>query len=170
MNTLSVNQRILIAAFVGFVVGVGSVLVWDFGKIEPLGDKGKSLTEEQMSDTDNESTEKTAPILIGETDSVDIDDQNAGSFVKITSVTLGRPGWVVIHEDSNGKLGNALGAQLYREGWSIGTVELLRNTVAGNTYFAVLYNDNGNKAFELGVDAMIVDTDQNPTMDSFKVY
>jgi len=77
-----------------------------------------------------------------------INDQNAGLEVELTEVVLDKSGWVAIHEDAGGALGNILGAQLFDAGEGKGTVSLLRATDPGKTYYAVVYTDNGDRQFD----------------------
>lgn len=72
-------------------------------------------------------------------DSITVDDQDAGDSVFITSMSLSESRWVVIHEDSNGELGNILGARLFPKEAEQGEVSLLRGTEKGESYYAVLY-------------------------------
>src|SRR3989344_1020863 len=168
MNTLSINQKILIAALIGFLIGASAVLVWDVSRSKTVvRDTGESTSNDKMTEPVVEE-EKMAPILLGAKDRIDADDQTAGSLVNILTIQLERAGWVAVHEDNNGKLGNVLGAAWFPSGTSRGGVELLRDTMAGNTYHVVLYNDNDNKIFELGTDALIVDDQQNPVLDTFR--
>src|SRR3989344_2541220 len=170
MKTLSINQKILISALIGFVIGASAVLVWNVSQKQSTSNEKKIVAEVDNNESNdvktlnNQQMQETsvAPVLVGEKDRVDVDDQRAGSAVNVLVIELGNPGWVAIQEDHDGELGNVLGAAWFPQGTSQGSVELLRDTIPGNTYHVVLYNDNGNKAFELGVDAMIVDSQQNP--------
>ncbi len=167
MYTLSINQKILISAFVGFTIGIGTVLIWNIDtkvkNSEKYQKEEKVITKEERT-----LTKKGFPVLSGETARVDIVNQEAGSYVRVSNVILEHSGWVAIHEDLNGKLGNVLGAYLFPEGVSRGSVELLRDTTPGNIYYAVLYSDNGDRAFELGVDSILIDKDQQPIMATFE--
>ncbi|HEY4514933.1 MAG TPA: hypothetical protein VJJ22_02120 [Candidatus Paceibacterota bacterium] len=85
--------------------------------------------------------------------SVMVANQSAGGMVKIDKVSLTSDGWVVIHEDRDGKPGNALGAQRFDKGtYTGGQVELARSTVAGGKYYAMLHMDDGDKMFDLKTD------------------
>jgi hypothetical protein len=105
-------------------------------------------------------------ILSGE-NAILVRDQEAGIIVNVELVTLENAGWVVIHEDNNGLLGNALGAQLFLSGVNSGTVELLRGMEAGNTYHAVVRQDDGDRAFDLVRDLLLSDGRGNPVQVSF---
>jgi len=80
----------------------------------------------------------------------------------------GANGWVVIHESSNGAPGNILGAQRFDAGaYSGGSVELLRDTLAGQTYFAMLHLDNNDKSFDHNTDLPVLDDTERIVMTSF---
>ena len=178
MNTLSTNQKILISALIGFVIGAGAVLVWNVSQPDSL--TTESGLNEQKSPADSQGGNAVAdgvnvsdvvpdPVRIsGVTDRVDADDQPAGSSAQVSVVVLAEAGWVAIQEDVNGELGNVLGAAWFPAGTASGSVELLRDTVPGNVYHVVLYHDNGNKEFELGVDEKLVDASGISLMDTFR--
>jgi|GEM_PF-318264 len=86
-------------------------------------------------------------------------DQAVGSTAEVTMITLSVPGWVAIHEDRDGALGNILGAARFEPGIHLGEVELLRPMVSGGKYHAVLYQDNGDKSFDTSTDAPIKNSD-----------
>lgn len=95
-------------------------------------------------------------------------DQKAGLVVDVDIVTLENMGWIVVHEDNNGLLGNALGAQLFLAGVNSGRVELLRGMEAGKTYHAVVRQDDGDRAFDLQKDSLLSDGRGDPVQVSFK--
>jgi hypothetical protein len=90
-----------------------------------------------------------------------VSDQPAGESVRIESVTVPPPGvWVAVVElMPDGTLGNVLGAALARGPRSNLSVSLLRATLPGHRYAAVLYRDDGNGNFLLGEDSAYVDFD-----------
>ena len=49
------------------------------------------------------------------------------------------------------------------------SVELLRNTEEGGTYYAVIYVDDGDKKFDHKIDLLATTADGNPVMDVFGV-
>jgi hypothetical protein len=95
------------------------------------------------------------PVSVSGTNAIAANDQKAGTTAEVTMVTLSVPGWVAIHEDKNGELGNVLGAARFEPGIHLGEVELLRGTVAGAKYHAVLYEDTGSRGFDTSEDAPI---------------
>ena len=99
----------------------------------------------------------------GET--IAVADQPAGSSVSIADANLAKPSWIVIR----GTNGWALGAAwFYKSGKNL-TVPLVRKTVAGEMYQAVIYVDDGNKKLELhGGDTLVTDTQGAPVASTFK--
>ena len=135
------STKVIIAFVVGIAVGFGGT--W-FYLQAPMSD----VAEDEVSDTSSEVA------LSGE-NAILVRSQEAGIHVEVELVTLENAGWVVIHENNNGALGNALGAQLFDSGPSKGVVELLRGTEAGNTYFATIRQDDGDRAFDLTRDLLL---------------
>lgn len=182
MDTLSTNQKVLISALVGFVIGAGAVVVWNIsrggGEVAVTNATGGTVAQSDESPLPNNEEDKSAmvgaesqasaPVLAGNGgDSITVLDQAAGNAVRVENIEFENAGWVAVHEDRNGGLGNILGAAWFPRGTSSGTVELLRDTLPGQAYYAVLYTDNGNKVFETGVDAQIVTASGNPVMSTF---
>jgi preprotein translocase subunit SecG len=95
------------------------------------------------------------PVSVSGSNDIAANDQKAGDKVEVTMVTLSVPGWVAIQEDKDGGLGNVLGASRFDPGIHLGEIELLRGTVSGGVYHAVLYQDNGDKQFDMSTDAPI---------------
>ena len=75
-------------------------------------------------------------------------NQPPGDSVLIDAVILAQNGWVVIHEDRDGQPGNILGARRLGGGSHTGEqVALLRGTIGGLTYYAILHNEDGDGVF-----------------------
>lgn len=97
-----------------------------------------------------------------------VNDQASGSNVEVSFITLARDGWVVIHEERDGKPGNILGALRFNAGESQkGVVELLRPTVEGKTYFAMIHLDDGDRQFDHTKDLPVTDQQGNVIMMRF---
>lgn len=92
--------------------------------------------------------------------------QKAGLEVSVSGVNVSEPTWVVVHESRQGKPGNVLGASLFFAGNTSGTIELLRGTVAGQTYFVTERADNGDHKFSLSQDQLVL-TDGQPSWTTF---
>ncbi len=95
-------------------------------------------------------------------------DQPAGEHVSV-SYRLPEEAWIAIREDNNGASGRILGARLFAAGSGSGEIPLLRPTVPGSTYQALLYRDNGNRQFEYHVDLLIMSAVNAPIESTFQV-
>lgn len=73
-----------------------------------------------------------------------VDDQVPGEVVHVTTVAVDGGAWVAIHRDQAGSPGAILGAGYFDNRVSTGAVDLDQPTIAGATYYAVLYHDTGN--------------------------
>lgn len=177
MNTLTINQKMFIAALVGFIIGATAVWVWSVAPTSP-----QSVENSKLSDTQSYSDAKggvakdvevvvpstaTAPkVVVGTTPTIVAVNQKAGASVAFSTV-LNEAGWVVVHEDRAGQPGNILGAQWLPKGTHAGTVTLLRNTEVGKTYHVVLYADDGDREFEVHGEAKLVVENGNPISTTF---
>jgi hypothetical protein len=133
-------------------------------KIEAVIPKEKSLENslnELRGDSASESSVKIgndASLLVEVT--LSVDNQAPGKTVFVKELRAEKPVWVVIVENNNGEHGNILGAGLFDVGESAGLVELLRGTVQGGTYYAVMHNENSNltqdRLFEPELDLPIL--------------
>ncbi len=95
-------------------------------------------------------------------------DQAAGPSVLIEAVGLPRAGWVVVHEMIGSHIGNALGAARRDAGvHSLVSVELLRNTATTSPYAVILYEDDGDREFELRTDLPILAAEGDPLIAMF---
>ncbi|MFA5173109.1 MAG: hypothetical protein WC435_01750 [Candidatus Paceibacterota bacterium] len=98
-----------------------------------------------------------------------IENQSSGVSVFLSSVSLSTPSWIVIREDSNGKMGNILGALWLPQGsFTNQTVELLRETVPGSKYYALIFSDDGDKKFDQKIDLPFKDDDGEMIVSEFK--
>ena len=99
----------------------------------------------------------------GET--VTVKDQAGGMVVMLDSVHVTQPSWITIKDIK----GWALGAKRFDASAESVTVPLLRATLAGDTYQAVIYVDDGDNAFDLHKDALVTDSTGAPVASTFKV-
>lgn len=90
-------------------------------------------------------------------------NQKAGAEVTVDSMKLTRASWVAI-KDSNSWI---LGAAWFPAGTTSGTVSLLRNTVVGGVYSAVIYVDDGDKIFDFHKDMLVTGADGTPGSATF---
>jgi len=168
----SQTQRYVIIAILAFLVGFGSAWLWlDRGISNDIQSgqlEGDATSTPTLGENPSGSIDTTNNIVTTGGDSVTVSDQKAGTEVVLSGVSFEKGGWVAIHEDDNGKLGKILGVQLFDAGKGVGIVELLRGTLPGNTYYAVLHNDNGDRAFDPKIDLPIIGTNNSLIMTTFK--
>jgi hypothetical protein len=128
-----------------------------------VNDSGKSDANGSAvvptKNTDSEKPVQTTVVASDETP-IALGAVVAGAEVKVQSVTLPVSGWVAIHDYRAGaanSIGNVLGAAWFPAGIHENiSVELLRATVAGQKYFAVLHADDGDKIFEIKADPILL--------------
>lgn len=174
MNTLTINQKMFIAALVGFIIGATAVWVWSVAPTSPQSQSENTKEEVDSADTSksNGTVEVGTPapvvqkVVTGTNPMIAVVGQPAGSRVAFSTL-LNDAGWVVVHEDRAGKPGNILGAQWLPEGTHAGEVTLLRNTETGKTYHVVLYADDGDKQFEVHGEATLVVEGGEPITATF---
>lgn len=152
-------QVYLIIGIVAFLIGVG---VGKIGKTDN--------TEVSLGDTNVATSSLNKNIALQNiSDLLEVDNQSAGLEVVVKKIKVSESVWVAIHEDNGqGEPGNILGAQLFDPIMTSGTVELLRNTEVGKTYYAVIRGDNGDRAFIPKMDMPILDSNGRPLMVTFK--
>jgi len=156
MSSNILNQKYITSFIIGIVVGGGIMWLW-------LSDKPS------VEITDTAETATTATTAISESIfAIVVADQNAGIEVHIKEVTLEKTGWIAIHESQNGGPGTVLGAQLFDAGKSSGIVDLLRGTTPESTYYAVLHDEDGDRAFNLRKDLPLTDRMGNQIMAEFR--
>ncbi len=169
------HKQLAVAFVVGLLVGAGAVWIWAVNTEKAEAPSNESEVSTNNAATTTSKTPTTTPAVTDISVSasavdLEVNNQLSGNHVNITSVTFpSMGGWIVIHEVVEGELGNALGAQHFSEGSWSGTVSLLRNTVVGNTYAAVLYGDNGDRQFTLGADKPITDVATSQVIMKFFV-
>ncbi|MDP2650185.1 MAG: hypothetical protein Q8P16_01335 [bacterium] len=184
MNTTVMDNqmvRIVISFVGGFVLGVVAIWVWDATVVDDSlqqmpeldGVSETTSTEESgviglPSPANGTATSTPENGAIAETGVILVADQKAGSPVMVRSVTLESDGWIVVHEERSGVVGNALGAVRRDAGAYIDVrIPLLRPTAEGARYFVVLYRDNGDRMFNLADDFPIRDENDEPLFTSF---
>ncbi len=161
-------QFLIIGLVVGFIVGALAVdRGFILSSVDVSGnndtatstvDKGEQDVAGTTVDVDQD-TRTTSGVVLSGKNTIDIENQRAGNLVTISSVELNQMGWVVIHEEVGGKPGNVLGAALVFVGeHNAVSVELMRKTEKGKTYYAMLHTDDGDKVFDLKKDKPIADS------------
>lgn len=176
---------------VAFVAGllIGGLLVWAFSSSPEEGSVDEVVTDttaEEVDAPDNTTNTNTRPntnenddtsvadtpepmVAFGD-GSLAVNDQAAGELVTLgESEYPSTDGWIVVHDYTEGVLGNALGAARYGtdEGLLPSEVRLLRVTESGKTYFVIFYTDNGDRVFDLADDYPVMNADNEMVGDVF---
>lgn len=142
------TKKLISIAIVAFLAG--ALVTWFVGGRTPrvIVVEGDTNDDTQTMDTtDKNKTISNASWML------EARNQPPGDSVLIDAVILVQNGWVVIHEDRDGSPGNILGARRLGEGLHTGEqVALLRGTVGGLTYYAMLHNEDGDGVFDHSKD------------------
>ncbi len=159
---------------VSFIVGLllGGLLVWAFSGPTPEAEKAKEETKEDKKEVvegktieiktdETKSTEDTkvdVPKLeVGE-GKITIGDTAAGTMVKLEGATYPvAEGWIGVRDHANDKLGGLLGVVRFSEAQGLVPKEIVlqRPTKAGSEYAVVIFNENGDRAFNIAEDSQI---------------
>jgi len=165
MNNMDNRREVLIGVMVAGLV-IGFIAGWFvFSKNKPVVDTPNTKkddvsffdTKDQSSYVSGEAgTTTTKEHFVDGTGSVAVASQPAGNTVAVSHVSFANEGWVAIREDRDGVFGNILGARRFPVGeYDDQTVDLLRATMPGQTYYAVLYKDDGDGVFDYQKDPII---------------
>lgn len=111
----------------------------------------------------------TAPVA-PTTNALIVADQFPGNVAYITSAQVTKPAWVVVREIlPTGKAGTVLGnTYLAEAGIFPVRVELSKSTLDKKTYLVELYEDNGDKVFNLANDTALLGANGKPATATFK--
>ena len=171
-----------------FVIGliVGCLITWiwfDMRTSRPAQTTGNASstaggtsasTGTSSSKSGNASAEGSSLVASNASSTAASDDtitvpstQNAGLSVEVSSLSASDAVWVVVYEDNNGKVGNALGAARFTPARTSGTVELIRSTLPNLTYFVGLTADTPDHTFSIKANTPILDTNGNQIMTQF---
>jgi hypothetical protein len=162
MNFQNQNVRMAFCFIAGLIVGVGvyGLATRDRPKMPILANNTATTTSEIAT--------SSATITIGGDNGLAVSNQNAGSSVVIAQVVLAEPSWIAIHDSVYGEPGRILGAQYFKAGKTSGTITLLRKTVPGTTYLAVVHKDRGVlRNFNSATDEILKDGSGSMVMISF---
>lgn len=127
--------------------------------------EGEKTAVDTNSDAGSALAQISASVGAG-ISTVSADNQAEGEIVSVV-VKAEKETWVAIHEETDGKLGKILGAQLFTKGTHTGLVHLLRPTVAGMKYSAMLHADNGDRKFDPAEDKALMASTGGMIMDEF---
>lgn len=154
-----------IKVIVAFVVGI---IIGFLGTWLPMRESVDKVVDIDTDDEISETIGEISDVAPSGQNVILVRDQKAGINVEVELVTLESDSWVVIHEDNNGELGNALGARLFASGQNSGIVKLLRGMEEGKEYYANIRKDDGDRAFDLTKDILLSDSKGNPVQVKFK--
>lgn len=135
-----------------------------------VSDTGTSTDSSIIASTSKRVTTPNNAVAVNETsttasgETISTVDQSAGIIAYISSVTVMHTTWIAI-KDTNGRI---LGAHRIETSGTNVAVNLLRAMVKGQTYQAVLYVDNGDKAFSSKTDTLVVGSERAPVASTFK--
>lgn len=165
---------------VSFVVGllIGGLLVWAFSgptdgkKATEIKEKDSSekveegnMDKEEASKEEGNGEEPAKPaelptkatLPVGE-GKITVEGQPAGLSVSLAGATYPvSEGWVGVRDYQNDQLGGLLGVVRFSEeqGLVPSEIVLQRATTAGNEYAVVVYQENGDREFNLAEDVQI---------------
>ncbi len=162
---------------VSFVVGllIGGLLVWAFSSPAdkaPVTEKNETEQTKSAESNDRETnteaevnatTEEVAPVAekpvlpVG-AGKITVKDQPASAAVVLDAATYPvSEGWVGVRDYENEQLGGLLGVVRFSEeqGLVPSQIVLQRPTTAGRTYAVVVYEENGDRQFNLAEDVQV---------------
>ncbi len=165
------SQKTVVAFITGLLIG--GLLVWVFSsspedKVKQDVKDDTTKTEETTKTDEKIKTDGTEDIKIGDVTtpapqvtgegSIEVTDQKAGSLVVLGALKYpATSGWVVVRDYKDTVPGNVLGAARYDTvaGLIPTSIELVRNTISGNSYQVVYYTNSGVLDFKLGEDVVV---------------
>lgn len=114
--------------------------------------------------------EQTSPLLVGD-NAIYVSDIKPATMVNVGFAILSGGGYVVIHEDSEGKPGAIVGNSiLLPQGENRDfEVTLSQESVDGEVLYAMLHSDNGDGVFNPAEDSPIQDNQGNIILMRFQV-
>ncbi len=150
-----VYQAIIGALLLIILLG-GGWWVWCTKNAAGLKGTPAATTSVPSAGNNTPSGAVATPMTTVSGEAVSVDDQPAGSFVSVGSVTLSQVGWAAVRDSG----GHVLGAARLEPGTNTGVqIPLLRNTVSGERYQVLVYIDDGDKQFDLHKDILVTNSD-----------
>tara|TARA_B100000745_G_scaffold272541_1_gene200474 strand:+ start:2958 stop:3452 length:495 start_codon:yes stop_codon:yes gene_type:complete len=154
-----------ILSFIGGFI-TGAIIIWAAIVYDTNRPKAE-LESITTTPTDMQTAESETGGVV-ESQDITVRNQLSGDLVTVSSVTLANNGWIVIHEETDGLIGNALGAVRKDAGtYTDVTIPLLRATAEGLRYWVVLYSDDNDRLFNIKNDFPLKDTTGNVITKSF---
>jgi len=97
-----------------------------------------------------------------------VKDQKPGDEAMIDDVSIEAKGYVVVHEDDNGKAGKIVGMSGLLNAGETRSVPVKMKIHAGLSHWAMLHIDNGDGVFDAKQDLPLKDENGEFVMKSFK--
>lgn len=168
-KTKAVAGSTVISLFLGLGVGY---MIWgmggDAGKFQANVSDGVSEVAKNVQQEVEKNQAAVVASIQGTTDYIEVADQMSGKSVAVKKAKLSSLGWIAVHENINGELGNVLGARAFTTGdHSDVVVPLLRGTVVGQTYHVGIYKENGDGKFDRKTDTLLRSEDGEMIGGSF---
>jgi hypothetical protein len=176
-QTNNASAKVVSALIIGLIVGFVAGAFWQerrlnsretpaiedtvttLGETKATTSTTKEATGEKTTNGNIQSGAQTAAVSASVTGGaklssvVSAKDQPAGANVIVTLSDVSEPVWVAVRDYGDGTTGNILGAgKVFATGEA--TIPLIRPTVAGATYKAVIYKDIGDSNFDYKADVM----------------
>jgi hypothetical protein len=168
---------IVVALIIGFIIGYGASWIWNRhhaadlleNQAEMAANSQASNSPLVMAPTTSASNIISGVISTTSAGSITVADQPSGSEVFVSKAVFGENGgWVSIQDDTNGVPSRILGAAMFPVGSTAGEVPLLRATVSGQKYFAVLRDNVGDyHLFDMQTDLPLTDSSGATVMATF---
>ena len=147
------------------------VVLWTWKTVEhPFSDVNVNFMPKPVR---NNIKKPTPVAMYVEENAIVVNTQKSGNTVLIDKVLIAMEGYVVIHEDADGKPGEIIGSsKLLSKGEHMGVeVALERDSVQGETLHAMLHSEMGSvNYFESNIDKPILSKKMNaPITATFNV-
>jgi hypothetical protein len=153
-NGIKTWQWVVTAVVIVVIIIIGIWVFGNKGSSTPASMNAPVATTDTMSAT-------------GAINRIVMSDQYPGDVVYLNSAQFANPGWVVIDADNNGTPGAILGETYFASGINPGKISLSQPMVDGGTYYAIMYNDDGNQKFNTATDKPLTDANGNVIMKVF---
>lgn len=153
------TQQLVLMLVIGILLGTSAVMVWKLKTVQTdANDDARSTPNGATTTAIVESTSKVATmgqsawplppeipanVRVG----LSVTDQPASAVIDVTGLQITAMHWVGVYDDRDGHPGFIMGAKRVHPGDTLATVELLRSTIAGGKYYAVILTDDGDDTF-----------------------
>lgn len=133
-------------------------------------DNDGGTTKDDTANVEEVKTDDTAGSPVAVVNAIKVEGQDVGTTVTVELATLDKPGFVIIHEDTNGTPGKIVGmSALLQPGENPG-VKVTSKVENDMKYWAMLHADNGDGTFIAADDAPMTNADGNVVMKQYEGY